>query len=396
MGNTKPAIVAPVRAVGPAANAGNLSSGAASSLAAAANSVDADLAIARVACSLVVTLQRPADRDSDSPKVPNALTAAMRQALADALAAAADDPVFYGVVIRSGVAGTFCGGVDLAELSALMRRSPAESARAIARLYALIWRLECFGRPTVSLIDGAIGGTGVGLSAFGTHRVAAAGYRLALPGPAVGFFPDAGAAHVLARLPRHIGLYLGLTGRPIGRADAYRLGFVTHCIEAQRFPEIMAAVADADPIDPVLDDRHQPPGPAPLEAYGDVIERCFSADGVEAIIARLRAEPRQRDWCDEVAADLARNSPLALKVAHRHIRGARHLDLRQTLVVDHRITCRLLKRADIAAAHAQPIDNARAVKWQPSRLSDVTTAMLDGVFAAMPGDELVLTTYNEL
>ena len=58
------------------------------------------------------------------------------------------------------------------------------------------WALECFSKPSVSLIDGALMGSGVGLTAFNTHRVAGENYLFAMPETAIGLFPDVGAAHV--------------------------------------------------------------------------------------------------------------------------------------------------------------------------------------------------------
>ena len=88
-----------------------------------------------------------------------------------------------------------------------------------------------------------------------------------MPETAIGLFPDVGAAWVLSRLPDAIGMYLGLTGRSIGRADAYALGLLTHCIPAQHFEEIKAALIDTWPVDPLLDERHVDPGPRELERY---------------------------------------------------------------------------------------------------------------------------------
>ncbi|MFX8805535.1 enoyl-CoA hydratase/isomerase family protein, partial [Acinetobacter baumannii] len=77
---------------------------------------------------------------------------------------------------------------------------------------------------------------------------------------AIGYFPDVGMAHILARLPHRIGYYVGLTGSAIGRADAFSLGLVTHCLEPELFAEVEASLADAIPVDPLLDDRHANPG----------------------------------------------------------------------------------------------------------------------------------------
>ena len=178
----------------------------------------------------------------------------------------------------------FSAGGDVRELVRWGREDRARAQRAFAEEYALNWLHECFSKPTISLIDGPVMGSGVGITLYGTHRVAGEGYRFAMPETAIGLFPDVGTAWTLSRLPDAIGMYLGLTGRSIGRADAYALGLLTHCIPAARFEEIKAALIDTWPVDPLLDERHVDPGPGELAPYAEHIARCFSAPTVEEIV----------------------------------------------------------------------------------------------------------------
>ncbi len=164
-------------------------------------------------------------------------------------------------LIGSSSERAFCAGGDVREMAEWGRTRMAEARQSLAAEYALNWALDRFVKPTVSLIDGVVMGGGVGISLYGTHRVAGERYRFAMPETGIGLFPDDGVSHVLARMPDEIGMYLALTGRSVGPADAYRLELVTHCIPARQFAEIQAAVREADPVDPVLDTRHEEPGP---------------------------------------------------------------------------------------------------------------------------------------
>ena len=170
------------------------------------------------------------------------------------------------MLIASSSERAFCAGGDVREMADWGRNRMAEARRSLAAEYALNWSLDRFTKPTISLIDGVVMGGGVGITLYGTHRVAGERYRFAMPETGIGLFPDDGVSRVLARLPDEIGMYLALTGRSVGPADAYRLGLATHCIPARRFGEIRAAVCDADPVDPVLDTRHEEPGPGELDA----------------------------------------------------------------------------------------------------------------------------------
>ena len=147
------------------------------------------------------------------PRALNALTAAMRAKIATAFAAWARDPQVYATAIVSTSDRAFCAGGDVREMVAWGKDRPEEARRALAAEYALNWQLDCFTKPTVSLIDGVVMGSGVGITLFGTHRVAGERYRFAMPETRIGLFPDDGVSWAFARMPDHIGMYLALTGR---------------------------------------------------------------------------------------------------------------------------------------------------------------------------------------
>ena len=119
--------------------------------------------------------------------------------------------MIYAVVIDAADDGTFCAGGDLKELARQANDDIATARASLAAEYALNWQIEIFTKPIVSLINGVCMGSGVGLTAFGTHRVAGEGYGFAMPETSIGFFPDVGATWLLTRLPQRFGMYLGLS-----------------------------------------------------------------------------------------------------------------------------------------------------------------------------------------
>ena len=252
----------------------------------------------------------------DRPKALNALTRAMRARMLEAFPKFARDPVNYAVVQRSTSPRAFSAGADVREIIALAKTGMAEARRAFSEEYALDWQIECFSKPTVSLINGMVMGGGVGVSAYGTHRVAGESYSWAMPETLIGLFPDVGVAHKLARLDGFAGMYLGLTGRTIGRADAFALGLATHCISSNEFDAIVEGLADVWPVDPILDDRHVDPGEPELAPYRETIAQCFSAPSVEEILERLeRVQGSTQEWAGGVIRDLRARSPLSSSVA---------------------------------------------------------------------------------
>ena len=343
----------------------------------------------------MITLERPA--------AGNALDAAMTKSLAAAVPRIARDTNAYAIVLRARGTGAFCAGGDVREMARLAATEPDAARAALAQEYQLVWLLECFSKPVISLVNGAVMGAGAGITLVNTHRVAGERYAFAMPEVRLGFFPDDGVAAFLGRMPDHIGLYLGLTGRTIGRDDAFALGLVTHCIAASHFAEIENGLADADPVDPLLDRLHETAGPGELAAARPLIADCFGGKTVEEIVARLsryRDQPPNAEagaWAVGVLDDLARACPSALKVALRHIRDAWAMDLRHTLMLDYRVGRRLIGTHDFReGVRALIVDKDRTPLWRPQSLADVSASMVDGLFHPDPGGELILPTREEM
>jgi enoyl-CoA hydratase len=219
-----------------------------------------------------------------------------------------------------------------------------------------------------------------------------------MPETGIGLFPDDGVGWAFARMPDHVGMYVALTGRAIGRADAYKLGLATHCISSSSFDDIRTALQDADPVDAVLDNRHIDPGSGELDALRPTIARCFSAGSVEEIVERLASERGdEREWAQGVIKDLTRNSPTSLKITFRHVRSARDMDLRETLEQDYRIAVRCMQRHDFyEGVRAALIDRDRNPRWQPPKLEDVAPAEVDSYFAPPDRGLLSLPSRTEM
>ncbi len=342
------------------------------------------LHLERVGAAAVATIARPSRR--------NALDQAMQASLAAWYPGLARDPMIYCAVLRSQVPGIFSVGGDVRELIDLATRDIAAARAAMADEIRLFWLHECFSKPTVSMVDGTVMGSGVGITLYGTHRVAGEHYAFSMPETAIGFFPDAGVSHVFARMPGAIGVYLGLTGATVTAGDALALGLVTHVIPAAAFDGIVRALADADPVDPLLDGLNVEPSATPLLSDVDRITRHFDAPSVAAIVARLEAASgADRDWATSVLEILRRRSPLALCLTHRAIREAASLDIRTTLAQDYRIGARLVASADFReGVRAVLIDKDRSPRWQHARIEDVTEAEVDSFFASLGEGELAL------
>lgn len=164
---------------------------------------------------LVLTLNRP--------RLRNPLSAELRDALVDALRAAAADPDRPHVHLRAN-GPAFCVGGDLAEFGTVGDPATAHHIRAAANVAP--WLIRLADRVTAH-VHGACVGAGVELPAFCRHVVAAPDAMFSLPEVAMGLVPGAGGTvSVTRRIGRHRATQVMLTGERVDAATALAWGLV--------------------------------------------------------------------------------------------------------------------------------------------------------------------------
>jgi enoyl-CoA hydratase len=333
----------------------------------------------------VITLDRPASL--------NALSREMFEALSEHYRRWAPAPHIYGVVMQSTHPTVFCSGGDLK----LLHEWSEQGARGAIRefygaAYCHVWVLEKFIRPNVPLINGLVLGGGIGITLHGTHCVAGEGYRFGMPQVGIGFLPDIGGTYFLSRLIGWSGLYLALTGRLIGPAEAFRLGLISHYVPAAHFGVIKDALSDNQPIDRLLDGLHRDPGEGELVRHTPVINRAFSAPSVEAILQRLDAEEGEdQAFARETAAELRKKSPTSLKIAFAQMQRGKSLDLASALRLEFRLASHIIASHDYREGVAARIaGKGRAPDWQPGSLAAVDDEAIERLFSTPAENELEL------
>jgi enoyl-CoA hydratase/carnithine racemase len=177
------------------------------------------------------------DRDGDvltvtltRPERLNALDAAMRDELTEALVVAASDPDVARVDLR-GEGRAFCAGGDLDEFGA--RADPASAH--LVRLQRSVGRaLAHLDKPVVAHVHGASFGSGIELAAFARTVVAEPDTRIALPEVGLGLIPGAGGTVSLpARIGRLRTAWLALSGETIDASTARSWGLVDRVVPGE-------------------------------------------------------------------------------------------------------------------------------------------------------------------
>ena len=297
------------------------------------------------------------------PRVLNALTPGMIAAMHAQLDAWAVDPGIRAVVVK-GEGKAFCAGGDIrAVRQASLDGDHDANAEFFKTEYDLDHATSVFPKPYVSLIDGVCMGGGMGISMHARYRVVTERAMLAMPETAIGFFPDVGATHSLARLEGGMGLYLGLSGARLSAADALYCGMATHFVPAADLAELEAAIhADPDEIADILDSLPRDAGNSDLADHRAVIEVAFATADVLEIFVRLAED--ESDWAHETLRLLQSHAPDALRRTASLIDAAKAKSLREALDAELATALEMIRTPDfLEGVRAMLVDKDRAPHW---------------------------------
>ena len=324
------------------------------------------------------------------PSALHALTLDMVHAMTDILVKWQTSKKVKCIIIDHAEGRGFCAGGDIAFLRNSALNDAGKSGRQFFHdEYQLNHLLFTYPKPVVAFMDGITMGGGVGISQPARFRVATENTRFAMPETGIGLFPDVGGGWFLSRLEGRVGQFLALTGARIAGPGCLALGLASHYIPSEALADAKAriSVEDVDRIDGILGTLAVTPPPSKIVETLFQINRHFASDRFEDILASLDAD--DSDWAMREAATLRSKSPQTCKVALRQLAESLKLgDFADNMAMEYRIASRVLTRPDFAeGVRAVIVDKDNAPKWDPAQPEDVTDALLDTIFAALPADE---------
>jgi enoyl-CoA hydratase/carnithine racemase len=267
--------------------------------------------------------------------------------------------------------------------------------------------------PQVSLWDGMVMGGGVGISIHGKYRVATEHAVFSMPETAIGLFPDVGSCWWMPRLlPPGMAVYLALTGQRLYPPDLLYAGLATHYVPSARLPDLEVALAQADKteIADVLLSFHENTAPDPLNSalaqdrgvIDQVFDHVFDDDNsnngnndggggaratvvtVESIVDTL--EKLDTEFARSTLKTLRSMSPTSLKVTLEGLRrGYRLKSIEDDFRMEFRMVQGFMRGRDFfEGVRARLIDKDNQPRWDPSRLEDVTDAVVASYFEPLP------------
>jgi enoyl-CoA hydratase/carnithine racemase len=174
----------------------------------------------------VLTLNRPAAR--------NSLSEAMIAELHAALRDIHDDAKVRAVVIAAN-GSAYCAGHDMKELTA--RRADADRGRAyFAQMMnacgAMMQAIVQLPKPVIAAVQGVATAAGCQLVASCDLAVASDTATFATPGVDIGLFCSTPMVALSRNIPRKQAMEMLLTGEPISAADARDIGLINRVVTA--------------------------------------------------------------------------------------------------------------------------------------------------------------------
>ena len=331
-------------------------------------------------------------------KALNALSLGMVRSLTAALLAWKDDTGIQAVAIRgstkTGVFGGFCAGGDIRFFhQAALAGNPALED-FFTEEYALNHLIHNYPKPYIAFMDGIVMGGGMGISQGASHRLVTEHTKMAMPETNIGLFPDVGGGYFLSRCPGRTGEWLAMTGDLIDGGTAVALGLADQLMESTRLPDAWEALCALDwsGPDPLASWIAMFSGAVRAEYTGpkDKIDHYFALDSATEIVQALEAD--SSEWAQQTAATLRKRSPLMLHVVLEQVRRARGMPLADDLrmerdMVRHCFFTAHLNRSGgasetVEGIRALAVDKDHAPRWNPTRVEEVTTAMVAPFFTS--------------
>ena len=336
----------------------------------------------------IITLNRP--------KALNSLSHGMILEMEKVLPQWEKDPAIKAVVLRGAGDRAFCAGGDVAGLYREMRDNPSGTLRRdfFRDEYIVNRRIYRFAKPWISLIDGIDMGGGVGLSVHGSHSVASEKFLFAMPETTIGLFPDVGGGYFLTRLQGALGTFLALTSHRLKAADALWAGIVQAYVPSAKLGELQAALGAADlsgpesnkKVDKVIARFAEDPGKPTLPDMMQDIDRCFSAESLVEIVAKLKKQGGE--WADKQLAALLKLSPISMAITLEQLKRCANRSFEDSMTIEYRMSQRGMQKGHdfFEGVRALLIDKDQKPKWNPSTIEGVTREMVESHFKPVSND----------
>jgi enoyl-CoA hydratase/carnithine racemase len=308
------------------------------------------------------------------PKALNALSYPMIQLMDKALREWEKDPEVLAVLVRGEGEKAFCAGGDIRSIYESITSGSDEHTHFFKDEYILNEYIYKYTKPYIALMNGYVMGGGMGISQGASFRVLTERSKISMPEVAIGFFPDVGGSHFLAKCPGSLGDYLALTGVTLNGEDALYANLGDWILASDQINQFVEKLEGLDKSVPAADQVKQillslgacntPVNPSLAEKRA-VIDAIFSLGSVSEVIGQLeRAAHDGPAWIGETAELMKGRSPIAMVGARETIHRGRHLSISECFAMELELGARWVEVGDfVEGIRALIIDKDNSPKW---------------------------------
>ena len=297
----------------------------------------------------------------------------------------------------------FCAGGDVLHIADASLAQSEWNRRWFSSEFLLNSFISNLKKPVISIWKGIVMGGGVGLSIYGSHRIATDSTVFAMPETTIGFMPDIGASYFLSHSVKHpgVGLFLGMTGHRLNGADTLLCGLATHYIPQIRIDDFISALENRRDVDQVLSEFSTTSPDTPESSLNSEmlssIATYFSHSAGEpfsAFFQRLEKGSKNGDkFAKSTMGILRQKCPLTVRVWYESFKIGSTQSLAQVLAREYRM-CIHMTEIDPhnfrEGVRAQLIDKGKGkpADFIPGRIEDVSGDMVDRIVKSTAGGDL--------
>ncbi len=337
----------------------------------------------------------------NAPRTLNALTRDMVQAIQYRLDVWLLDPRIVLVWIESSQTKAFCAGGDVRALYVAGREKREGPAARFGEAffteeYRLDYTLHVFPKPVIGWGEGIVMGGGMGLLQGCRTRIVTESSRLAMPEISIALFPDVGASHFLHQVPRGLGRFLGLTGAPLGAADALWAGWADACLPGTDRQVIKEGLTElrwspSSEVNQLLIDAFLAGFTAepelaraggPMAESADILAELVAADNTTVeVVNALSGFNSENRWLAGALDTLKAGSPLAACVIDQQWQRSDNLPLREIFLSELVLATNMVQSGEFyEGVRALLIDKDRRPRWQYRSVEEVPNAVVEAMF----------------
>jgi len=278
-------------------------------------------------------------------------------------------------ILKSADGPAFCAGGDLKQFTA-PSDNPFQYYEEIDRT---VYNLSIMRPTLISLIDGVVMGTGVGVSYFGKIKIVTENTLFAMPESRLGFITDVGSGWYLSRLRNGIGVYLAMTGAGIKGEDMVKVGLADFFVESKKMGDVEMAIknfvnkkpnATVEEIKEVVK-----PFASKIESEYELeefIAKHFTKPTVNEIFQSLQQAQSEDPKAQKCLAVLEKNCPMSIRINFEMQKRSLKMTFKEFIIFELNVGHKMGIRTDLGEGlKAFLFKKEGRPKWSPKSVFEI-------------------------